>query len=242
MGELRMRVLMEPRHGARYTEILALARATEDAGFDAFFRSDHLMGVDPDDPDYLPTECWSTLGGIARETSRIRLGALVGAFALLAAIAGGTSIAAVKIRGAQQTAQESLASMQEEKRQRDLADKAKTEEELRRKAEEQKRADAEKQRTAAELAGADARKAQVTAENKATEIKQQSEKDLAAENQRLIAEKGRAERAQADAEHNLKLAKEADAKLQAKIDEQKRVIDSQNEELKRKHVITNLGQ
>jgi F420-dependent oxidoreductase-like protein len=74
-----MRVQMEPRHGARYTEILALAKATEDAGFDAFFRSDHLMGVDPTDPTYLPTECWSTLGGIARETSRVRLGALVGA-------------------------------------------------------------------------------------------------------------------------------------------------------------------
>src|SRR4051795_339651 len=76
---VRMRVLMEPRHGARYTDILALARATEEAGFDAFFRSDHLMGVDPTDPTYLPTECWSTLGGIARETTRVRLGALVGA-------------------------------------------------------------------------------------------------------------------------------------------------------------------
>jgi F420-dependent oxidoreductase-like protein len=74
-----MRVLMEPRHGARYADILALARATEEAGFDAFFRSDHLMGVDPTDPAYLPTECWSTLGGIARETTRVRLGALVGA-------------------------------------------------------------------------------------------------------------------------------------------------------------------
>ena len=76
---MRIRVLMEPRHGARYADILALARATEDAGFNAFFRSDHLLGVDPDDPSYLPTECWSTLGGIARETTRIRLGALVGA-------------------------------------------------------------------------------------------------------------------------------------------------------------------
>jgi F420-dependent oxidoreductase-like protein len=76
---VRVRVLMEPRHGARYADILALARATEDAGFDAFFRSDHLMGVDPGDLTYLPTECWSTLGGIARETSRVRLGALVGA-------------------------------------------------------------------------------------------------------------------------------------------------------------------
>jgi F420-dependent oxidoreductase-like protein len=72
-------VLMEPRHGARYEEILALALATENAGFDAFFRSDHLMGVDPADPSYRPTDCWTTLGGLARETTRVRLGALVGA-------------------------------------------------------------------------------------------------------------------------------------------------------------------
>ncbi|TWF80804.1 F420-dependent oxidoreductase-like protein [Pseudonocardia hierapolitana] len=68
---------MEPRHGARYEEILALALATEEAGFDAFFRSDHLMGVDPNDPSYRPTDCWTTLGGLARDTSRVRLGSLV---------------------------------------------------------------------------------------------------------------------------------------------------------------------
>jgi F420-dependent oxidoreductase-like protein len=68
---------MEPRHGSRYTEILALARATEAAGFDAFFRSDHLMGVDPNDPTYRPTDCWTTLAGLARDTERVRLGSLV---------------------------------------------------------------------------------------------------------------------------------------------------------------------
>jgi F420-dependent oxidoreductase-like protein len=68
---------MEPRHGATYAQILSLARATDDAGFEAFFRSDHLFGVDPNDPAYRPTECWTTLAGLARETSRIRLGTLV---------------------------------------------------------------------------------------------------------------------------------------------------------------------
>lgn len=76
-GELRVRVLLEPRHGASYDEILALARATEGAGFDAFFRSDHLMGVDPFDDSYRPTDCWTTLAGLARDTTRIRLGSLV---------------------------------------------------------------------------------------------------------------------------------------------------------------------
>lgn len=73
---------MEPRHGATYAQILALARATDDAGFDAFFRSDHLFGVDPDDPTYRPTDCWTTLAGLARDTGRIRLGSLVTAATL----------------------------------------------------------------------------------------------------------------------------------------------------------------
>jgi F420-dependent oxidoreductase-like protein len=76
-SKVRIRVLMEPRHGARYSEILALAQATEQAGFDAFFRSDHLMGVDPTDRSYRPTDSWTTLGGLARDTGRVRLGTLV---------------------------------------------------------------------------------------------------------------------------------------------------------------------
>ncbi len=76
-GAVRLRVLLEPRHGARYEDILALARATERAGFDAFFRSDHLMGVDPDDRTYRPTDSWTTLAGLARDTRRVRLGTLM---------------------------------------------------------------------------------------------------------------------------------------------------------------------
>jgi F420-dependent oxidoreductase-like protein len=75
--DLRLRVLMEPRHGGSYSDILTLALAVERAGFDAFFRSDHLMGVDPNDPEYKPTDSWTTLGGLARDTQRVRLGTLV---------------------------------------------------------------------------------------------------------------------------------------------------------------------
>jgi F420-dependent oxidoreductase-like protein len=74
---MRARVLMEPRNGASYADILALAIATERAGFDAFFRSDHLLGGNPDNPQYKPTDCWTTLGGLARDTTRVRLGALM---------------------------------------------------------------------------------------------------------------------------------------------------------------------
>jgi F420-dependent oxidoreductase-like protein len=74
---MRLRVLMEPRHGSTYDRILALAKATEDAGFDAFFRNDHFMGVDPTDITYEPTDSWTTLAGLARETKRVRLGTLL---------------------------------------------------------------------------------------------------------------------------------------------------------------------
>lgn len=67
----------EPQQGFRYDEQLAFARAGEDAGFHGFFRSDHYMRMGPGDPHPGPTDAWTTLAGLARETSRIRLGTLV---------------------------------------------------------------------------------------------------------------------------------------------------------------------
>src|SRR5690349_22392139 len=74
---MRMRVLLEPHHGASYDQILALARATEAAGFDAFFRSDHYLGIDADETGYRPTDAWTTLAGLAIQTERVRLGTLM---------------------------------------------------------------------------------------------------------------------------------------------------------------------
>src|SRR6185437_13162937 len=76
-GRMKLRVLMEPRHGATYDRIVAMAQATERAGFDAFFRSDHYMGIDSADPGYMPTDSWTSLGGLARETERVKLGTLM---------------------------------------------------------------------------------------------------------------------------------------------------------------------
>ena len=74
---MKVRVLMEPRHGATYDRIVAMAKATEEAGFDGFFRGDHYLGIDSGDPDYRPTDSWTSLAGVAIETSRIKLGTLM---------------------------------------------------------------------------------------------------------------------------------------------------------------------
>lgn len=54
-----------------------LAGAVEDAGYDAFFRSDHYLAMGDGDGLPGPTDAWVTLAGLARETSRLRLGTLV---------------------------------------------------------------------------------------------------------------------------------------------------------------------
>ncbi|MEE6134837.1 LLM class F420-dependent oxidoreductase [Mycobacterium sp. 050128] len=70
------RVFVEPQQGASYADQLAVAQSAEQLGFAAFFRSDHFLAMSGDGLPG-PTDSWVTLGAIARETSRIRLGTLV---------------------------------------------------------------------------------------------------------------------------------------------------------------------
>jgi len=72
-----LRIFTEPQQGATYDTLLTIARATEDLGFDAFFRSDHYMRMGDGDGLPGPTDAWITLAGLARETKRIRLGTLM---------------------------------------------------------------------------------------------------------------------------------------------------------------------
>jgi F420-dependent oxidoreductase-like protein len=74
---MRLRIFTEPQQGASYATLLRVAQATEELGFDAFFRSDHYlaMGDGPGLPG--PTDSWVTLAGLALQTSRIRLGTMV---------------------------------------------------------------------------------------------------------------------------------------------------------------------
>jgi F420-dependent oxidoreductase-like protein len=73
---VQLRIFTEPQMGATYDDLLAVARRTEETGFDAFFRSDHYLTMGGDGLPG-PTDAWVTLGGLARETSRIRLGTLM---------------------------------------------------------------------------------------------------------------------------------------------------------------------
>lgn len=72
-----LRIFTEPQQGASYDTLLAVARATEHAGFSAFFRSDHYLKMGDVSGRPGPTDAWVTLAGLARETERIRLGTLV---------------------------------------------------------------------------------------------------------------------------------------------------------------------
>lgn len=75
---MQLRIFTEPQQGASYDDQLRVAQATERLGFDGYFRSDHYLHMG-DGTDGLPgpTDAWITLAGLARETSRIRLGTLV---------------------------------------------------------------------------------------------------------------------------------------------------------------------
>lgn len=67
----------EPQQGASYDDQLRFAQLGEQLGFDGYFRSDHYLRMGEGDPLPGPTDAWTTLAGLARETSRIRLGTLV---------------------------------------------------------------------------------------------------------------------------------------------------------------------
>jgi F420-dependent oxidoreductase-like protein len=74
---MQLRIFTEPQQGASYATLLQVAKATEDLGFDAFFRSDHYLKMGNVSGLPGPTDAWITLAGLARDTSRIRLGTLV---------------------------------------------------------------------------------------------------------------------------------------------------------------------
>ena len=67
-------VMVEPQLGGSYDDLLAIALAAEQAGFTSLARSDHYLAGEKSVP---ATEALTTLGGLARETSAIKLAVLV---------------------------------------------------------------------------------------------------------------------------------------------------------------------
>jgi F420-dependent oxidoreductase-like protein len=74
---MRLRIFIEPQQGADFATQARVAQATEELGFDAFFRSDHFLAMGDGDGLPGPTDSWVTLGALALQTSRIRLGTMV---------------------------------------------------------------------------------------------------------------------------------------------------------------------
>ncbi|HEX3334985.1 MAG TPA: LLM class F420-dependent oxidoreductase [Jatrophihabitans sp.] len=74
---MQLRIFTEPQQGATYDDLARVAKAAEEFGFDAFFRSDHYQSMGAASGLPGPTDAWLTLAALARETSRIRLGTLV---------------------------------------------------------------------------------------------------------------------------------------------------------------------
>jgi F420-dependent oxidoreductase-like protein len=73
---MKLRIFIEPQQGADFATQARVARATEELGFDAFFRSDHFLAMGAGGLPG-PTDSWVTLGALALQTSRIRLGTMV---------------------------------------------------------------------------------------------------------------------------------------------------------------------
>lgn len=68
--------MIEGSEGVTWPEWVALAQASEDAGLDGLFRSDHYSSLIRGDPAG-PFDAWATLAALAAVTTRIRLGTLV---------------------------------------------------------------------------------------------------------------------------------------------------------------------
>jgi alkanesulfonate monooxygenase SsuD/methylene tetrahydromethanopterin reductase-like flavin-dependent oxidoreductase (luciferase family) len=73
---VRIALMIEGQEGVTWEQWVALARAAEDAGIEALFRSDHYLGIGRANPAG-SLDAWATVAGLAAVTERIRLGTLV---------------------------------------------------------------------------------------------------------------------------------------------------------------------
>ena len=74
---MRLRLLVEPQQGASYDDVLRFAVQAERLGFDGIFTSDHYLETGPAPSPLPPCDAWTTVAGLARDTTQIKLGTLV---------------------------------------------------------------------------------------------------------------------------------------------------------------------
>ena len=73
---MRFALMIEPQQGMSYGDQVAIAKRAEANGFETLFRSDHYASF-PGPAGRPTTDAWAVLAGLARDTDRIGLGALV---------------------------------------------------------------------------------------------------------------------------------------------------------------------
>jgi F420-dependent oxidoreductase-like protein len=76
MRVMRLCVMVEGQEGVTWDDWLALARTSEECGYEALFRSDHYGPV-IGQQERGSLDAWATIAGLAAVTSTVRLGTLV---------------------------------------------------------------------------------------------------------------------------------------------------------------------
>jgi F420-dependent oxidoreductase-like protein len=70
-------LMIEGQEGVTWPQWVAIARACEEHGIPALFRSDHYMNLDGQHPERGSLDAWGTLNALAAITSTLRLGTMV---------------------------------------------------------------------------------------------------------------------------------------------------------------------